>query len=641
MASDADELDMDNGQGVDDEDLSEYDQDSDYEEDEDEELEEEEVEEEEEEEDEDEDEEDDVQDSATEIETDSEFDQNSSVDVRPTEIPTIVVDESEEMMLKKSTERLSSPDHWSQLNGNEPADAAPLPANNALRESAADATPDPSYVKQYVSLEPARPANGDGPFVNFKVNKSSSTANLTSAQAAHGILAYLRRHEMLERLPLAEAAATAAAASSSSAANSLQLRKKHLQEDAAAAAAAATKLRGPPLSAQKSASVANLDVKLRSCVDSISEVQKLLHPAPQPSVPMQVFLQNTANLFQRPTVAASDSPAAAAPLAPPPPPPSSHLLKETPVQEEELDAVDDDVNRKRASPLPPTLSESSTFADSVVSQARQQNSNGVQAAVDAQLSAMASDAEIAKELFGVCGETVLDDDADDADDVIEAVNVSITKASGSDSDSVSDLDTEDEALFAAQSADGDTATDLDSSSSDSESPQQQVSEAKNPYVVLSPDSQSAHSSGSESVATAAAAKGLAVVEEENSEQSETESVANAACCQSIGLAVAEDFCLSQTSEAAPAAVVAIETVTTAAAAGVVTVTGPAPVSYDDIEFADDSEDCPPARPPPPPPPAEDPVSIEQLVTPEKSVQLNLTVSFGIILTIFWLGSFSF
>ena len=44
------------------------------------------------------DEEDEVQDSATEIETDSEFDQNSNVDVRllgPQDIPTIIVNESE------------------------------------------------------------------------------------------------------------------------------------------------------------------------------------------------------------------------------------------------------------------------------------------------------------------------------------------------------------------------------------------------------------------------------------------------------------------------------------------------------------------------------------------------------------------
>ncbi len=88
--------------------LSDYEVDSDYEEDEeddddddeeddDDDDDDEDEDDEEDEEDED-DEEDEVQDSATEIETDSEFDQNSNVDVRllgPQDIPTIIVNESE------------------------------------------------------------------------------------------------------------------------------------------------------------------------------------------------------------------------------------------------------------------------------------------------------------------------------------------------------------------------------------------------------------------------------------------------------------------------------------------------------------------------------------------------------------------
>jgi len=276
-----------------DEDVSEYDEDSDYEDEEDEEGEDEEEEEEEEEED-----DDDVQDSATEIETDSEFDQNSNVDVRlgPQDIPTIVVNELETEQLKRSVEQLSTLEEWPQVNGNEATVAAvpssprhqvsssPQPVEADLHEARplVRGEPDPKYVHQYVSLENARPlqrtvSDGDG--------KSSSTSNLTTP--ASGILAYLRRHELLERSPSTDMVASK---------NSLELKKKYLLDYPTPSGTLT----------QKSASVTNLDSKLKSLVDRIDEAQKLLNPAPQPSVPMQVFLQNTANLFQTPRPSSSN-----------------------------------------------------------------------------------------------------------------------------------------------------------------------------------------------------------------------------------------------------------------------------------------------------------------------------------------------
>ena len=62
----------------------------------------------------------------------------------------------------------------------------------------------------------------------------------------------------------------------------LELKKKYLAGADLPAAGAAG------VGAAKSASVSDLDSKLRSFVDRIDEAQKLLHPAPQPSVPMQV-----------------------------------------------------------------------------------------------------------------------------------------------------------------------------------------------------------------------------------------------------------------------------------------------------------------------------------------------------------------
>lgn len=49
-------------------------------------------------------------------------------------------------------------------------------------------------------------------------------------------------------------------------------------------------------SVQKSCSTSNVDTKLRSFTDSISQHQKLLNPAPEPSATMQAFLQGTSKL---------------------------------------------------------------------------------------------------------------------------------------------------------------------------------------------------------------------------------------------------------------------------------------------------------------------------------------------------------
>ena len=252
MGSD-DELALDEEKDDDDDEEGDYEEESEYEngssdEDEDDDEEEED----EDDEDDEEEEGDDVQDSATEIETDSEFDQNSNVDVRLglQGIPTIVVNESEAEQLKKSYDQLTNGLETDDRNGTVPGQ------------------PKASYIDQYISLEPARPSlqrtvSNDEGRVDTKVPSSSPTAR-------SGVLAYLRRHEQLERSPSVDMMASK---------NSLELKKKYLLDDGHSG-----------LMAQKSASATNLDTKLKSFVDTISEAQKKLNPAPQPSASMQVII---------------------------------------------------------------------------------------------------------------------------------------------------------------------------------------------------------------------------------------------------------------------------------------------------------------------------------------------------------------
>ncbi|KAI9560901.1 hypothetical protein GHT06_011855 [Daphnia sinensis] len=254
----------------DEEDEEEYEEESEYESGEEEEEEDDDEDDEDEEDEEDEDEED-ARDSATEIETDSEFDQNSNADVRlgPQGIPTIIVNESEAEQLKKSTDQLANGngmdnDHVSDVEAEVLIPTQPTQSNG---------NPKPSYVEQYISLENARPLQR-----TLSHDDSRKIADPPTTPGRSGVLAYLRRHEELERSP----SATDMMASK----NSLELKKKYLDYGGSTGSLV-----------QKSASAADLDSRLRSVTDTISEAQKKLNPAPQPSVPMQVFLQNTANIF--------------------------------------------------------------------------------------------------------------------------------------------------------------------------------------------------------------------------------------------------------------------------------------------------------------------------------------------------------
>ena len=134
----------------------------------------------------------------------------------------------------------------------------------AIVAEVANAAEEPreDYVKQKISLENARPGS----------TKGGAPGTLPGRP---GALAYLRRHEQLERSPSSTDIIAAK--------NSNELKKKYLFNYGGSMGGGIT-----GGLAQKSASVTNLDSRMRSFVDTISEAQKLLNPAPQPSVPMQV-----------------------------------------------------------------------------------------------------------------------------------------------------------------------------------------------------------------------------------------------------------------------------------------------------------------------------------------------------------------
>ena len=145
---------------------------------------------------------------------------------------------------------------------------------STMNPSAVDASiPRADYIDQKITLEDARPQQSAGSTKPNNPADAGCNPSISAAVPPRGALAYLRRHEQLEKSPSTDMMA---------AKNSNELKKKYLLNYS-----------GPMGSlTQKSASAANLDSKFRSFVDTISEAQKLLNPAPQPSVPMQVNIFN-------------------------------------------------------------------------------------------------------------------------------------------------------------------------------------------------------------------------------------------------------------------------------------------------------------------------------------------------------------
>lgn len=187
--------------------------------------------------DEDEDE-DDESDSATEISTDSEFERNCST-VTKSEIPDIVISES--LPTRKG--------HLEEVKTIQIVNKNVADRNVRLKDELHSAKPPvPKDTTNDVETKVSR-----FPFINphrgdYYLNRTQSTEGVASKI-------------------------------------SLELKKKYLLgEDSS------TNL------VKKSESTSVLDTKFKSLVDQISEHQKLLNPAPEPSLTMQSFLESTVKL---------------------------------------------------------------------------------------------------------------------------------------------------------------------------------------------------------------------------------------------------------------------------------------------------------------------------------------------------------
>lgn len=187
--------------------------------------------------DEDDEDEEEESDSATEISTDSEFERNNST-VTKSEIPDIVISES----LPTRKGHLEEVKTIQIVNKN-------VAERNVARTRVEPAKPAASRApNDILETKPNR-----FPFVNphrgdYYLNRTQSTEGVASKI-------------------------------------SLELKKKYLLgEDS-----------GTNL-VKKSESTSVLDTKFKSLVDQISEHQKLLNPAPEPSLTMQAFLEGTVKL---------------------------------------------------------------------------------------------------------------------------------------------------------------------------------------------------------------------------------------------------------------------------------------------------------------------------------------------------------
>ncbi|XP_075230340.1 molecule interacting with CasL isoform X2 [Lycorma delicatula] len=197
----------------------------------------------------DDDEEEEEENSATEIETDSEFEHDGS---RP-EIPDIVIGES--VQVKKG--KLEEPRKVKVLT-------RPLNGKEVIENKSNKAA---DVQLEFTPLVPEKPT------INNIINNNNIPSPLINPR---------RGDYLLNRTHSTEGIASKI---------SLELKKRYLLGP--------TGLSG---SVRKSGSASTLDTKFKSLVDQISEHQKLLNPAPEPSPTMQAFLQGADKLRVSPTI---------------------------------------------------------------------------------------------------------------------------------------------------------------------------------------------------------------------------------------------------------------------------------------------------------------------------------------------------
>ncbi|KAK8384350.1 hypothetical protein O3P69_009264 [Scylla paramamosain] len=191
--------------------------------------------------------------SDTQIDTDSEFADDHVQPGPPKSIPTIVINET-----------------------HDPRQESPAPEDKAGEETRGEAKGEPraNFVSQRIDLGQKEDEDN---WVKENGEKSASLTNLNETGQANPRAEQLKR--LLQRTDSTEAIAAQRA---------LQLKRQYLLGENS----------NLP---RKSVSTADLGNRFKSFMDKISETQKMLNPAPQPSAAMQAFMSTSVSSLRSPS----------------------------------------------------------------------------------------------------------------------------------------------------------------------------------------------------------------------------------------------------------------------------------------------------------------------------------------------------
>ncbi|XP_066979109.1 F-actin-monooxygenase Mical isoform X3 [Macrobrachium rosenbergii] len=200
--------------------------------------------------------------SDTQIDTDSEFADDHVQPGPPKSIPTIVIDESQDPHQDGSLSPVLDVKHKQ---------------SHATSETSCRGEPRKDLVAQRINLGSTDKGAGDDEWGKESGEKSASLTNLNETGKVNPRAEQLKR--LLQRTESTEAIAAKKA---------LQLKRQYLLGEQ-------TNL------PRKSVSTADLGSRFKSFMDKISETQKMLNPAPQPSAAMQAFMNTSVTSPKSPT----------------------------------------------------------------------------------------------------------------------------------------------------------------------------------------------------------------------------------------------------------------------------------------------------------------------------------------------------
>ncbi|XP_069686571.1 F-actin-monooxygenase Mical isoform X3 [Periplaneta americana] len=231
-----------------------------------------------------EEEEEEEENSATEIETDSEFEHDGTTPTQH-DVPSILIDDSN-ITFRRGRRIAEEPKKVQVRTGHI---VRPVNGTVLMQKQAHG-----GVKLEFSPLQPEAESGKSASLSNINAGKNIVNNNITTKPSPlvtpTPLINPRRGDYFLNRTHSTEGIASKM---------SLELKKKYLL--------GASGLAG---SVKKSGSASTLDSKFKSFVDMISEHQKLLNPAPEPSPTMQAFLQGTSRLHASP---------AGNPLSPPSP----------------------------------------------------------------------------------------------------------------------------------------------------------------------------------------------------------------------------------------------------------------------------------------------------------------------------------